>query len=89
MPVSSERSTIVRKVLLGYGIALSLLYVVINVVAAMRYPGYDSVSQTVSELSAIGAPTRDMWVAAAIVYELLVIAFRIGVWMSADIRWPL
>jgi hypothetical protein len=62
---------------------------VMNVVAAVRYPGYDSFSQTVSELSAIGAPTRDLWVAAAMVYEVLVIAFGIGVWMSAYRRWPL
>jgi hypothetical protein len=78
----------VRKLLLGCGIASSLLYVVMNVVAAMRYPGYDSVSQTVSELSAIGAPTRDLWVPAAMIYEILVIAFGIGVWMSADGRRP-
>jgi Protein of unknown function (DUF998) len=78
----------VRKVLLGCGIASSLLYVMMNVVAAMRYPGYDSVSQTVSELSAIGAPTRDLWVPAAMIYEILVIAFGIGVWMSADGRRP-
>jgi hypothetical protein len=80
---------VVRNVLLGFGIASSVLYVVINVVAAMRYPGYDSVSQTVSELSAIGAPTRDLWVPAAMAYEILVIAFGMGVWMSADGRRPL
>jgi Protein of unknown function (DUF998) len=79
----------VRKVLLSCGIASSLLYVVMNVVAAMNYPAYDSVSQTVSELSAIGAPTRDLWVAGAMVYEFLVIAFGIGVWMSANGRRPL
>jgi uncharacterized protein DUF998 len=83
------RSAVVRKVLLSCGIASSLLYVVMNVIAAMGYPGYDSVSQTVSELSAIGAPTRDLWVPAAMVYEILVIAFGIGVWMSAHAKRPL
>ena len=76
----------VRKILLASGIGSSVLYVVMNVVAAMRYPGYDSVSQTVSELSAIGAPTRDLWVAAAMLYEILIVAFGIGVWMSARHR---
>jgi Protein of unknown function (DUF998) len=76
----------VRKVLLGCGIASSLLYVVMNVVAAVIYPGYDSASQTVSELSAIGAPTRGVWVPAAMLYEVLIIAFGIGVWLSADGR---
>jgi hypothetical protein len=79
----------VRKALLGCGIASSLLYIVMNVVAAMRYPGYDSLSQTVSELSAIGVPTRDLWVPAAMLYEVLVIAFGVGVWMSAVGRRPL
>src|SRR5438046_9732951 len=79
----------VRKVLLDCGIASSLLHVVMNIVAALRYPGYDSVSQTVSELSAIGAPTRNLWVPAGMVYEILVIAFGIGVWLSADGRRPL
>jgi hypothetical protein len=79
----------VRKALLGCGVGSSLLYIVMNVVAAMRYPGYDSLSQTVSELSAIGAPTRDLWVPGAMLYEILVIAFGVGVWMSAAGRRPL
>jgi hypothetical protein len=47
------------------------------------YEGYSSVSQTVSELSAIGAPTRLQWVLLAIPYSLLVAAFGWGVWESA------
>jgi len=71
-----------RKGLLICGIVSSLLYVVMNIVAAMFYEGYSSISQTVSELSAIGAPTRPLWVSLAIVYSLLVIAFGFGVWQS-------
>jgi hypothetical protein len=73
----------VRKLLLGCGIVSSLLYVAMNVVAAMRYAGYSSFSQTVSELSAIGAPTRQLWLGLVTVYGLLVIAFGVGVWQSA------
>jgi hypothetical protein len=73
----------VRKILLWCGIASSLLYVTMNVIAAMRYPGYDSISQTVSELSAVGAPTRPLWVGLAALYTALLIAFGIGVWQSA------
>lgn len=72
-----------RKVLLVCGIASSLLYVGMNVFVPMLYEGYSSASQTVSELSAIGAPTRSLWVSLGIAYTLLVAAFGCGVWMSA------
>lgn len=73
----------VRKVLLVSGILSSLLYVAMNIIGAMRYEGYSSASQTVSELSAIGAPTRPLWVLLGAAYSLLVIAFGWGVWRSA------
>jgi len=73
----------VRKVLLLCGILSSLLYVAMLVVIAMRWEGYSSASQTVSELSAIGAPTRALWVVPAAFYTVLVTAFGWGVWKSA------
>lgn len=79
----------VRKILLTCGILSSLLYVVMNIVAAMRYEGYSSVSQTVSELSAIGSPTRSLWVSLGYVYTLLIIAFGWGVWRSSEGNRPL
>jgi len=75
-----------RRRLLVCGIASSLLYAAMNVLAPMLYEGYSSVSQTISELSAIGAPTRPLWVVLAIAYTLLVAAFGWGVWMSAGSR---
>ena len=72
-----------RKVLLVCGILSSLLYVAINILGAMRFEGYSSISQTVSELSAIGAPSRPLWLALAIPYDMLVIAFGLGVLISA------
>ena len=47
-----------QKILLMCGIVSSLLYVAMNIFVAMQWDAYSSVSQTVSELSAIGAPTR-------------------------------
>ena len=79
----------VRKILLTCGILSSLLYVMMNIVAAMRYEGYSSISQTVSELSAIGAPTRSLWVWLGYVYTLLIIAFGCGVWQSSEGNRPL
>ena len=73
----------VRKILLICGILSSLLYAGMNIFVAMEYEGYNSAFQTVSELSAIGSPTRPLWVSLAIVYSLLVIAFGWGVWKLA------
>lgn len=72
-----------RKTLLICGIASSLLYVAMNVFVAMQWEGYSSASQTVSELSAIGAPTRSLWVTLAAFYTVLVTGFGWGVWKSA------
>jgi hypothetical protein len=72
-----------RKVLLGCGIAASLLYVTMNTVAPLQYQGYSVLSQTVSELSAIGAPSRPLWVVLGFVYNVLMIAFGLSVWRSA------
>lgn len=78
-----------RRVLLVCGIFSSLLYAAMNVFVATRWEGYSSASQTVSELSAIGAPTRPLWVLLGIAYTLLVIAFGWGVRVSARLNRPL
>jgi len=69
-----------RKILLACGVLSSLLYIAMNIFVPMQYEGYNSASQTVSELSAIDSPTRTLWVSLAFVYTLLVIAFGLGVW---------
>jgi hypothetical protein len=71
-----------RKALLVCGILSSLLYVAINVFVAMQWEAYSSISQTVSELSAIDAPTRPLWMPLIAVYGSLMIAFGFGVWLS-------
>jgi Protein of unknown function (DUF998) len=72
-----------RKLLLVCGILSSLLYVAMIVFVPMQFEGYSSASQTVSELSAIGAPTRTLWISLGKVYALLAVAFGWGVWKSA------
>lgn len=79
----------IRKILLVCGVLASLLYVAMNIFVAMRWEGYSSASQTVSELSAIGAPTRPLWVPLGIAYTLLVAAFGCGVWESGRRNRPL
>jgi hypothetical protein len=68
--------------LLACGIAAPLLYLAMLVFVPLGWPEYSSASQTVSELSAIGAPTRPLWVPLGIVYTLLVAAFGWGIWVS-------
>jgi len=77
-------SRFMQKTLLVCGILSSLLYVAINIIVAMQWKAYDSASQTVSELSAIGAPTRTLWMVLVTPYTILIIAFALGVWKSAS-----
>ena len=74
----------VRKSLLICGILSMLWYVVINIIVPIQYPGYNISSQTVSELSAIDAPTRTFWFLLCIFYSLLFFAFGSGIWLSAN-----
>jgi hypothetical protein len=78
----SSRQTI-QKTLLVCGILSSVLYAAINIIVAMQWPEYNSASQTVSELSAVNAPTRMLWLVLSTPYTLFVIAFAWGVWKSA------
>jgi hypothetical protein len=78
-----------RKLPLMCGIVSSLLYVAMNVLVPMQWDGYSSASQTVSELSAIGAPTRPLWVPLGVAYTVLVAVFGWGVRASARQNRPL
>lgn len=73
----------VRRVLLLCGIVSSLLYFGADILAAMLYHGYSYTSQTISELSAIGAPTAPLLSVTGNVYLVLTVAFGLGVWISA------
>ena len=66
------------------GVLSSLLYVGIDVLAALRYGDYHSYpSQAISELGAIGAPTKKLVEPLFTMYDLLLLAFAVGVWISA------
>jgi Protein of unknown function (DUF998) len=69
--------------LLACGIVSSALYIGTDILASTLYPGYSYTAQQVSELSAIGAPTRSLWIAMLRPYMPLVVAFGIGVWLAA------
>lgn len=73
--------------LLVCGILSSVLYG--TMLVAIRYEGYSAISQTPSELTAIGAPTRALWSVLGPLYDLLVAAFAVGVWRAAAGQRPL
>ena len=75
-----------RKALLVCGIVSSLLYGAM--IGAIRFDGYSLVSQVPSELTAIGAPTRTLWMWLGSAYTVLVAAFGWGVWQSAGRTVP-
>ncbi len=80
---SEKTRTTLARALLICGILSSLLRVATDILAAMWYPGYSYINQSMSQLAAIGAPTRPFQVALLVVCSALVIAFGIGVWASA------
>ena len=66
-------------ILVASGIAMFVLYIAMDLTATLRYDGYSYTDQTISELSAIGAPTRGLWLALSVVYVALSLAFALGV----------
>jgi hypothetical protein len=81
-PVDIRRTNL-QKVLLACGIVSSFLYIVATVLGALRWEGYSSTAQTVSELIAIDAPSAPVVIPMFVIYSLLIYAFGAGVWMSA------
>ena len=76
----SETASVLRKALLLCGLLSSLLYVATDLLAGVMWEGYSFTDQAISELSAIGAPTRSLVVPLLLVYNALVVAFGLAVW---------
>ena len=79
-----EKSAKFKSFLLGCGILASFLYVLTDIIASVTWSGYQYSSQTVSELFAIDAPTRTLVVICFTFYALLIYAFGVGIWRSAQ-----
>src|SRR5262249_14438449 len=60
----------------------SLLYAAMNVFIPLGWRGFDHASRVVSELSAVGATTRPLWVVLGVFYSLLMAMFGWGVRMT-------
>src|SRR5580765_364664 len=75
----AEGGKMLKRILLACGVLSSLLYVGIDALAALRYPEYHSyASQAISELGAVGAPTKELVDPLFIIYGVLLIAFGVG-----------
>jgi hypothetical protein len=72
-------------VLLLCGIVAGMIYIATDILLATGiYPGFSITDQTISELSAIGAPTRLLWIVVmSVLFGPLVIAFGTGVWRAS------
>jgi hypothetical protein len=85
----SKINSMFKKFLLSCGIFSSLLYMAMNIFVPVYFKGYDWVSQSISELSAIDAPTRSLWVILAMAYILLFVLFGWGIIRSFADNWSL
>jgi hypothetical membrane protein len=73
----------IRKVLLICGILSPVLYALSDMVAGMQWEGYSFRDQTISELGAIGAPSRPLFTVLLLVVYGLMVAFGVGIWKAA------
>jgi hypothetical protein len=82
--------TVTRTLLIG-GIVGAGLYAVGDLISGLVYDGYSFKDQAISELTAIGAPSRGLMVTVITVSTLLGAGFAVGIWRSADrnraLRW--
>lgn len=72
-----------RRILLACGVLSSLVYVFADILGASSWDGYRYASQSISELSAIGAPSRSLVLPLWLAYDALLLAFGLGVRASA------
>jgi hypothetical protein len=89
LELTRRRSLAVKRALLACGIGSSATYVAANVAGALRGGGYSSVNQSVSELTAIDAPSRPISLPLFVASDVLALAFGSGVVASAGRNRPL
>jgi hypothetical membrane protein len=70
------------KFLLICGFISTLIYITTDIFSGLITPGYSFNSQTVSELSAIGAPTKSLWTLITFIYNPLLILFSLGIFQT-------
>jgi hypothetical protein len=84
-----RRTKNVQELALVCGILAALLFVGTDVLAGTLWRGYSFISQSVSELRAIGAPTKSFAVPLFITQSLVLVAFGLSVWGLANQNFAL
>ena len=84
METSAGLPNILTKILLSCGVLAVLLYIGTDLLAGFLSKGYHFDSQSASLLSAFGSPTRPYVLALNITADILLVAFTLGIWFSAD-----
>jgi len=74
--------------LLTCGILAGALYVAMTLFVGMLWEGYSTADQTISELSAVGAPTRPLWMVLGALYTALLIVLGWIVWAASSANRP-
>jgi Protein of unknown function (DUF998) len=83
---ANDAHQIMRRLLLAAGVLSSLLYVVAtDIIAAAQWDNYSRTGEMVSKLFAVGSPARPVLIVlVGGAYTVLMIAFGLGVWLSAN-----
>jgi len=89
IPRTTASKILLKKALLACGLISSLYYIAINILVPLFYPGYSHITYTISELSAIGSPTRQLWLWLGPFYILFFAAFGWGILKVARDNHPL
>jgi hypothetical protein len=70
---------VARRALRLCGILSSVAYAIADVGGGLRWPGYSFADYSISELAAIGAPSRPLTTVVLAIHDALLLAFAAGV----------
>ena len=79
-----QKPTKLQTVLIVSGIISSILYLITDITASVIWREYSPVSQTVSELIAVDAPTRWYVAMLFVIYDLSIYAYGIGIMLASN-----
>ena len=86
LPRQSAERGMLQTILLVCGILSSVLYVATDLIGGMTYEEYSFSAQTISELGAIGSPSKPLVYPLFLTYDVLLVAFGIGVMRESVAR---
>lgn len=84
MPSTITERDWLEQALLLCGVLAPVFYLATDRLAGKLLSGYSYASQSMSELSAVGASTRSLVVWLNLVATVLMIAFGVGIWRTGD-----